>query len=108
MSERCSKYEALFTFADEETLLKHVNSCEDCKAEHEKMQKVSQLLKEVRPAFRSKKNYAGKAVACALFLVMLAGGIGGVGIYQKSGTTDSLTAEELGFPVDAYGFIMVD
>ena len=40
MKDKCSKYEGLFIFSDKETLLNHVNECEDCKLEHEKIQKV--------------------------------------------------------------------
>ena len=47
MTKKCDKYEALFKFADEETLMAHLAECEDCRAEHEKMQRVSELIKEV-------------------------------------------------------------
>ena len=49
MKEKCTKYEALFTFRSNEELEQHIQECEDCKLEHEKMLKVSELLKEVKP-----------------------------------------------------------
>ena len=42
MKERCTKYEALFTFADETTLQEHLKVCEDCRKEQEEMDKVSE------------------------------------------------------------------
>ena len=41
MKEKCTKYEALFTFSDEKDFFKHLDECEDCRAEHEKMNKIS-------------------------------------------------------------------
>ena len=32
---KCDKFEALFTFSDEKTLLEHVAQCEDCRKEYE-------------------------------------------------------------------------
>ena len=37
MDKKCSKYESLFVFSDEETLSKHLQECEDCRQEQEKM-----------------------------------------------------------------------
>ncbi len=114
MKEKCTKYEALFTFRSEEELLKHVEECEDCKLEHEKMQKVSDLLKEVKPYYREKrKNFAKVKIACALCMLMLSGTTLGVinlntdvSDTLKYGTT--LSAEDLGLPVDSYGLITVE
>ena len=114
MSEKCTKYEALFTFQDEETLNKHIAECEDCRKEHEKMQRVSELIKEVIPYYREKrKNIARVKVACALFAICLSGVTLGV-INLNTDISDTikygytLGAEDLGFPVDSYGLIMVD
>ena len=49
MDKKCTKYEALFTFRSEEELNEHIANCPDCQKEHENMQKVSELLKEVKP-----------------------------------------------------------
>ena len=67
MKEKCTKYESLFTFRSEEELMQHIEECEDCRLEHEKMQKVSELIKEVKPYFRERRrNLAKVKVACAL------------------------------------------
>ena len=71
MDNKCTKYEGLFVFSDEETLNKHIEECDDCKLEHEKMQKVSNLLSEVKFYYRSKKRRAMKLKAiCALLMFM--------------------------------------
>ena len=47
MTNKCTKYEALFTFADEKTFQEHLETCKDCQAEDAKMNAVSELIKEV-------------------------------------------------------------
>ena len=56
MDKKCSKYEGLFIFSDNETFEKHLEECPDCKAEHEKMQKVSDLISETKFYYKSKAN----------------------------------------------------
>ena len=56
MTEKCSKYEAYFTFASEEDFQKHLEECEDCRKEHEKMQKISSLVQEVKPYYKKKRQ----------------------------------------------------
>ena len=56
MKERCTKYEALFTFADETTLQEHLKVCEDCRKEQEEMDKVSELIGEVKPFLGAYKD----------------------------------------------------
>lgn len=114
MENRCTKYEALFTFADDKTFNEHLKTCKDCQKEHEKMSAVSELIKEVRPHFlKYKKTMAKLKIACAVFVMCLSATTLGVINFNtdisdtiRYGTT--LTAEDLGFPVDAYGFVMVE
>jgi len=114
MKEKCSKYEALFTFGDEEQLRAHIAECEDCKNEDETMKKVSALIQEVKPHYAKKQNFVMRMkAACLLFAIILGGTtLSVVGTNQdvmdtlKYGTT--LSAEDLGFPVDSYGLIMVE
>ena len=114
MTEKCSKYEAYFTFASEEDFKKHLEECEDCRKEHEKMQKISSLVQEVKPYYK-KKRQSSKflKIACSLLLFVFLGT--GIGILNfntdisdtlRYGTT--LSAEDLGLPVDSYGLIMVE
>lgn len=114
MDNKCSKYEGLFVFSDEETLLKHLEECPECKAEHEKMQKVSDLIGETKFYYLSKSKRVKKLKAvCALALFMFFSASFGI-ITNDSDFADalmygeSLSAEDLGFPVDSYGFLMVD
>lgn len=114
MNDKCTKYESLFTFRSDEELALHLEECESCRAEHEKMQKVSALLQEVKPYFREKrKNFAKVKIACALCMIMLSGTTLGIINFNtdisdtlKYGTT--LSAEDLGLPVDSYGLITVE
>ncbi len=114
MKEKCTKYEALFTFGSDETLKEHLLTCEDCQKEQEVMDKVSGLLREVRPYYKAKRKNAAKLkAACAVFAILLSGTTLGVVNLNtdisdtiKYGTT--LSAEDYGFPVDSYGFLMVE
>lgn len=114
MKEKCNKYEALFTFRTEEELMQHIAECEDCRHEHEKMQKVSDLLKEVKPYYKEKrKNLAKVKMACALCMIMLSGTTLGI-INLNTDVSDTirygttLSAEDLGLPVDSYGLITIE
>ncbi len=114
MNKKCTKYEALFTFRSEEELMEHVQTCEDCRLEHQKMMRVSELIQEAKPYFKEKrKNLAKVKVACALFMLMICGTTLGVinlntdvSDTLKYGTT--LNAEDLGLPVDSYGLISLE
>ena len=114
MREKCTKYEALFTFGNDETLKDHVSSCEDCQKEQDVMDKVSDLLAEVRPYYKARRRSVVKLkAACAVFAILLSGTTLGVINLNtdisdtiKYGTT--LSAEDYGFPVDSYGFLMVE
>ena len=114
MDKKCSKYEGLFVFSDEETLNKHLEECEDCRVEHEKMQKVSDLLGEVKFYYRSQSNKRRKLrVVCALmFFSIFCGTFGAFTLDSDLGDAlmygETLSAEDLGFPVDSYGLLMVD
>ena len=114
MSDNCKKYEGLFIFGDEATLQEHVDSCQDCKAEQEKMDKVSALLQEVRPAYKKKKKtYKAFQAACMIFTLFVCG-VSVTTLDSKYGILDTvkygqaLTMEDMGFPVDSYGLLMVE
>ena len=112
--KKCTKYEALYTFGNDEMLKEHIAGCEDCKKEHEQQIRISELLAEVKPYYLAKrKNMAKLKAACAIFAILLSGTTLGV-INLNTDISDtikygnSLSAEDLGFPVDAYGLIMVE
>jgi hypothetical protein len=78
------------------------------------MLKISALIQEAKPYFKERrKNLAKVKVACALFMLMLCGTTLGVinlntdvSDTLKYGTT--LSAEDLGLPVDSYGLINIE
>ena len=115
MKNKCSKYESLFVFSDDETLEKHIAECEECKQEHEKQQKVSSLIDEVKLYYRAKrkKRMARLRAACAVVLMMftvlsfVGVAINDDDILDTLKYGDTLSAEDLGFPVDSYGLLMV-
>lgn len=114
MKDICSKYEALFTFAEKEELEKHLAECEYCRKEQETMDKVSALIQEVKPVYLAKRKSAAKLkIACAALAIILSGTLLGViNLNQDIADTlrygQTLSVEDYGFPVDSYGLIMVD
>ncbi|MCM1265306.1 MAG: hypothetical protein NC200_03820 [Candidatus Gastranaerophilales bacterium] len=111
MTKKCNKFEALFTFSDEKTLMEHIEVCEDCRAEYEEMNKVSALIKEVKPHYK-KSRFNAVRVACILFAFVISGVSFHVadmnyGLIDTVKYGNQFTAEELGFQTDDYGLMMV-
>lgn len=114
MKEKCQNYEGMFTFLNEEQFKKALDENPEMLAEHEKMLKVSELLQEVKPYYiKKRRNIAKMKIACAISFVMLSGTVMGLVNFHsdisdvvKYGTT--LEAEDFGFPVDDYGFLLVE
>lgn len=113
----CNGYESMLTFLREEDFLVHLQECENCRLEHEKMERVSELIQEVKPYFaeekeRSKKTKRALRAACVAFMLLFAGGcfqvFNTVGIYDNIIANNSPSFEEMGLPVDEYGFLKVD
>lgn len=125
MKKKCDKYESLFIFADEETLNKHLQECEDCRKEHEKMSKVSALVKEAEPELKKRATFVNSLkIACVLFLFIS----GGVFLQLFTPTNLNLTKTtitantnldvsfeyedsiiaDMGLPTDDYGLLMLD
>lgn len=116
MENKCSQYEKLFISSSPEELENHVRECEECRAEHQVQEKVSSLLDEVKMYYyaKRKRRMIRLRAACAIaFLVFSLVSVGGFALTDddlmdtlKYG--DTLSAEDLGFPVDSYGLLMVD
>ena len=113
--QKCNKYEAFFTFRDEEAFYKHIETCPDCKEEHEKYQKVSALVKEVAPAYleKQRKNKTNLLKRAACFALILTGFVGLMGYkiyednsYQMNYIEDSYVYS-MGLPTDNYGFLEI-
>ena len=116
MENKCSKYEELFINGSEDELEKHLRECDECRAEQNTQQQVSSLLNEVKMYYYSKrkKHTARLRAACAvMFMIFSLASVGGYALTNddvldtlKYG--DTLSAEDLGFPVDSDGLLMVD
>ncbi len=101
----CDKFEKLFTQEDETELLEHIKSCEDCRREYEKMQAVSNLVKEAKPLFKK-----GDVIRQRVAITMVAG----VTLFCLSGflllnwypsyNYQQEMASEL-YPTDEYGLV---
>ena len=113
MDNKCTKYEGLFVFSDEETLKQHLEECEECRVEQEKMDRVSDLIDEVKLYYRAKNKKRPKLrAACAMFLLLFSTLTAGIVVNDEDMIDtlrygETLSAEDLGFPVDSYGLLMV-
>ena len=115
MDNKCQKYEGLFIF-NHDDLYQHMEECDECRKRHEEFEKVSSLIDEVKFYYkkRQKENNSLKfKSACAaifLFLSIFSAGlvISNEDIIETLQYGRTLSAEELGFPVDSYGLLMVE
>mgnify|MGYP006988851655 CR=1 FL=1 len=117
MENKCSKYEEIFISSDNtEELEKHIQDCKECRVEYEKQKKVSSLLEEVKLYYYAnrKKRMVRLRATCAIVFVMFSAlSFAGIALTNEDLMDtlkygDTLSAEDLGFPVDSYGLLMVD
>ena len=123
MKEKCTKFQSLYLFRSEEELEEHLKVCPDCRAEKEKMDKVSDLLQEVKPYYdqQRRKSSLRLKIACILCFGMLSclaityfmqlanQNIPSDSYYYSTETTQTSQAtNEYGIPVDSYGLITVN
>ncbi len=122
MDKKCTKYEELFISSDKNALLEHIKICPDCAAEHEKMKKVSGLIKEVSFSYRQRQKRLKTAIlsiAASFLMIFLA--FFAVQITTPESFVNETIAvisdgaygvdysyEQMGLPVDDYGLIAVD
>lgn len=110
----CKKFEELFINSDETEILKHIETCEECREIYNKMNRVSELVQEVKPYYLRKKNTIRALQKIAAVFVFVIFTAATTVIYSNEDFTDTLmygntlTAEDYGFPVDSYGLLMVD
>lgn len=112
-TKKCNGYESMFTFLSDEDFLRHLEECEECRLEHKKMQRVSELIQEAKPYFQKKhQRKTAIKVACAAFVVISMSAcfqfFAATGLYDEIAAANSPSIEEMGLPVDEYGFLMVD
>ena len=114
MENKCDKYEGLFIFSDSENIEKHLQECEDCRKEAEEQKKVSSLLEEVKLYYfaKQKRKTHFRAACAIMFLIFSLFSVFVViedeDLYDALKYGNTLSAEDLGFPVDSYGLLMVD
>ncbi len=117
MENKCNKFEELFIKANNAELLAHIEGCESCRAEYEKMLKVSNLISEVKPLYRRKRRVQKNVFAMAASFLMIFLAFFAIQIYTPNSIVNETIAsisgsdytyEQMGLPVDEYGLIMVD
>lgn len=110
----CNGYEAMYTFLNEEDFHKHLEVCEECTKEHAKIQRVTELIQEAKPYIKEKQRKSRVFKnAAALFVIAFATlsvpiYMAGVDVYDNMIAQHTPTAQELGLPVDEYGFLYVE
>jgi hypothetical protein len=112
---KCNEYEGFFVFKDENSFLEHLEHCSDCKKEHEKYKKVSELIKEVAPVYLEKqknnKHNAMKKLACCFVVFIGLSAFTGYKIFDNYTINSNLDDESyittLGLPTDDYGLLEI-
>lgn len=111
----CNGYEAMYTFLNEEEFQKHIQVCEECAREHAKMQRVSELIQEAKPYITQERQKKTRILrtAAAFFVIAFAtlsfpAYMAGVDVYDNLVAQNTLTVQEMGLPVDEYGFLCLE
>ena len=110
----CNGYEAMFTFLNDEDFQKHLEVCKECANEHAKMQRISELIQDAKPYIKEKQQKKRILKTAAAFFVIAFATLSfpaymaGVNVYDNLVAQNSMTAQELGLPVDEYGFLYVE
>ena len=113
-NKNCNGYESMYTFLSDEDFQKHLAECEECAAEHERMQRVSALIQEAKPYIKNQQRRRSIALkaACASFVLFCSMACFQLfmttGLYDEVVYNNSPTIEEMGLPVDEYGFLMIN
>lgn len=113
--KKCNKYEGLFVFQSEDALNEHLEQCPDCKKEHEKYLRVSELVKEVAPVYLKKKQTQKismiKKLACCFVAFVGLTAFTGYKVYDnycfQANYVDDSYISTMGMPVDEYGFLEI-
>ena len=114
--DKCNKYESYFVFRSEEEFNSHLNECSDCREEHEKMLKISNLMKEVAHVYlkreEKKKTSTLKRIACCFVLLIGITSYTGYNMYndynfEVNTADESYIESTMGLPIDEYGFLEI-
>ncbi len=105
--KKCKGFKEQFINLSEEELLTHIQNCESCRQEYFEMKKLSNLLKTAKPHYLKKKNFILTFKTAAIITITLFTGF--MATYLSSTySQNTLSLDDLGFPTDEYGFILVD
>lgn len=119
MTEKCNKYQPLFIFASEDALFEHLKVCPDCRKEHEQMENVANLVKEVKPYIKKetkllKIKFPSQIAACFIVAILCFFAITNYSYYiaSKNDNDEALAlvkqdsiSTQMGVPTDEYGLI---
>jgi len=101
----CDKFEKLFIQESEDELLNHIQICETCNLEYEKMLVTEKIIKEAKPYFATQKRskvFANIAASLALVVVTST-------VFLNNDCTTKIAYDEsvstAAFPVDEYGLV---
>lgn len=115
MENKCNKYEALFTFGDENDLLEHLKICSDCRKEHDEMLQVASLAKEVKPYIKKKSakvHLLSKVAACVVVSLIAFSSINTIYNNQKEAeiklVKENSVIAKMGLPTDDYGLLDIE
>lgn len=115
MKEKCTKFEGMFVFSSKEDFEYHLQNCEECRKKQDELNQISTLIKKAKPFYFKQKAKKKRQlrVALGLLLFISVGSIFEILNYidtpnETASYIETLSPEELDFPVDSYGLIMVD
>lgn len=105
--KNCKGFKDQFINLNEEQLLAHIQNCENCRQEYVEMKKLSNLLTIAKPHYLKKRNILMTFKTAAIITLTLFTGF--MATYLTNTYSQStLSLDDLGFPTDEYGFILVD
>jgi hypothetical protein len=103
----CDKFEELFIKESSKELLIHIQRCEECRKEYEKMLRTEKLIKEAKPYFAKEKQKnvftriaAGFAILVVSSVFMLQNNLN-VGVTRIA--YDEAVSSDM--PFDEYGLL---
>ncbi len=105
--KNCKGFKEQFINLNKEEFLTHMQNCESCKQEYLEMKKLSNLLKIAKPHYLKKRNVLMTFKTAAIITLTLFTGFMATYL-SNTYSQNTLSLEDLGFPTDEYGFILVD
>ncbi len=105
--KNCKGFKEQFINLNKDELLAHIQICESCKKEYLEMEKLSTLLKTVKPHYVKKQNIMKSFKTAAVLTLTIFTGFMATYL-TNTYSQNTLSLDDLGFPTDEYGFLLVD